>query len=246
MIKDYFIFGGVSSRDFGVIVESAEVFGKPAAVLTTEQIPGRNGDLLLYDNRFENVPLTYKCHCDVAFLDRLDGFYAALASQIGYQRLEDSVFPDHFRRAYLSGGMSPRLLRTYRAGSFSVEFSADPRKFLKAGEAAARLTQPGKIYNPTMFTALPLLRFAGTAGTAAVFDIGGTQQISFDVPTGGVLLIDVELGEAYLPDGTSYNRGVSYAETNVGMRLPEIAPGENAVTFSGLSSVEITPRWWTL
>ena len=32
MIKDYFIFDGVSSADFNVIVDSADVFGKPAEI----------------------------------------------------------------------------------------------------------------------------------------------------------------------------------------------------------------------
>ena len=121
MIKDYFIFDGVSSRDFNVIVDSADVFGKPSVGLSTVKIPGRTGELLIYDNRLENMTVSYQCHCDYRLRSRLDNFVMELASRQGYKRLEDSVFPEHFRRAYFQGPVSTKVRRGNAAQKHSTE-----------------------------------------------------------------------------------------------------------------------------
>ena len=233
MIKDYFIFDGVNSASFNVIVDSADVFGKPAVGLSTVKIPGRHGELLLYDDRFDNVTVSYQCHCDYHFRFRFDSLIMELASKKGYKRLEDSVFPDHFRRAYFQGPVSAKLLRSYRAGSFKVDFRADPRKFLKAGELPLKYEANGTIFNPTSFTAKPLIRCYGTGGAISVGGIWmGITGCSAYID------IDCELLEAY--EGSVNRNG------NVGGDFPTLKPGANTVGFSGFSYIEITPRWWRI
>ena len=246
MIKDYFIFDGVSSRDFNVIVESADVFGKPSVGISTVKIPGRTGELLIYDNRLENMTVSYQCHCDYRLRSRLDSLVMELASRRGYKRLEDSVFPEHFRRAYFQGPVSTKVLRTYRAGSFKIDFRADPRKFLKDGELPVTYTSNGTIYNPTRFTAEPLLYLYGAAGAQGAFNIKGYQQINFTFPSSGTIIIDTELGETYDTDGTNLNGMVSFSTSNTAQDFPKIEPGENAVLMWNLSSVAIIPRWWQI
>lgn len=246
MIKDFFIFDGVSSADFNVIVDSAEVFGKPAVGLSTVNIPGRSGDLLIYDNRMENVNVSYQCHCDNRFRLRFDNLVMELASRRGYKRLEDSVYPGHFRRAYFQGPIGAKLLRTYRAGSFKVDFKADPRKFLKTGEMPEKYTANGTIYNPTRFTAEPLIYLYGTAGSSGAFNIKSNQVINFKFPDSGTIIVDSEIGEAYDTDGTNLNNSVSFPASNTEQYFPKISPGENAVLLWNVASVEIIPRWWQL
>lgn len=233
MVKDYFIFDGVNSASFNVIVDSADVFGKPAVGLSTVKIPGRHGDLLIYDDRLENVTVSYQCHCDYHFRTRFDGLMMELASRTGYKRLEDSVYPDCFRRAYFQGPVSAKILRTYRAGSFKVDFRADPRKFLKAGEFPVSLEKNGTIYNPTSFPAKPLIRCYGTSGAISVGGVWmGVGSCSAYVD------IDCELMEAY--EGSESRNSV------VGGEFPMLKPGANHVGFSGFSRIEITPRWWRI
>ena len=237
MTKDYFIFGGVSSLDYGVIVEDALVFDKPEAAVSTVKVPGRNGELLLYDDRFENVKVNYKCHCDYRFRSRLDSLFMRLSSQRGYRRLEDSVFPEHFRRAYFKGGVSPELLRAYRAGAFTVSFTADPRKFLKSGEISLpSFTAGGIVFNEYEFAARPLIRCYGTSGAVSV---GGTAV----TVTGCTAYVDIDcdLMECY-EGGTSRNGTTTLTDGE----FPVLSAGENEVSFTGFSSVEITPRWWIL
>lgn len=236
MIKDFFIFDGVSSADFNVIVDSAEVFGKPAVGLSTVKIPGRSGDLLIYDNRMENVNVSYQCHCDYRFRSRFDNLVMELASRRGYKRLEDSVYPGHFRRAYFQGPIGAKLLRTYRAGSFKVDFKADPRKFLKSGDIPVTFTSAGTIYNPTLFDAKPLIRCYGTGGTVTVGGIPVTVT-----GCSSYVDLDCELMEAY--EGSTSRNATT---TLVNGDFPALAPGSNAVSFSGFSRVEIIPRWWQI
>ena len=53
--------------------------------------------------------------------------------------------------------------------------------------------------------------------------------------------IDCELMEVY--EGTASRNGTT---TLVNGAFPELDPGENAVSFTGWSRVEITPRWWSI
>ena len=237
MIKDYFIFGGINSGDYGVIVEEAAVFDKPAASLSTVKVPGRNGDLILYENRFENVKISYKCHCDYHFRSRLDGLIKRLSSQKGYKRLEDSVYPKYFRRAYFQGPVSPKLLRTYRAGSFQLSFAADPRKFLKTGEIAMpAFTAAGVILNEHGFDALPLIRCYGTSGTVTINGVAVTV-------TGCTSYVDIDCDLMETYEGSTSRNGTT---TLVNGEFPVLSDGENTVSFTGFSRVEITPRWWIL
>ena len=56
---NYFMIEGTSSADFGVVVESADVFGAPARVYEEVAVPGRNGTLLFDEGRYENTEIQY-------------------------------------------------------------------------------------------------------------------------------------------------------------------------------------------
>ena len=54
--------------------------------------------------------------------------------------------------------------------------------------------------------------------------------------------IDCETLDCYY-DGTSENHNVQFSA----YKFPELVPGENSIAFEdGITSVEITPRWWTI
>lgn len=237
VIKDYFIFDGINSSDYGVVIEEASVFQKPQAGMSTVKIPGRTGDLLIYEDRFENITVSYQCHCDYYFRSRIDSLISALSSKRGYKRLTDSVYPEYYRRAYFQGPVNPKLLRAYRAGSFQINFKADPRKFLLLGEyPPISLASGGKLYNPTSFEAKPLIHCVGTSGTVTV---GGVTL----AVTGASSYVDIDCEAMEVYEGSTSRNGTT---TLTDGAFPTIPPGESAVTFTGFSSVQITPRWWML
>ena len=56
---NWFIFDGKNSRDYGIYISGSGTFNAPEMDITTVEIPGRNGDLTISNNRFRNITVEY-------------------------------------------------------------------------------------------------------------------------------------------------------------------------------------------
>lgn len=235
IIEHYLTFDGKNSRDFGVWISGGGTFNAPARDIQLVQIPGRNGDLTFDNGRYQNITVAYPAFISRAFRRRIDDFRAFICAPIGYRRLEDTYHPEEFRMAMYSGGLDVSTTPRNMAGMFNLAFNCKPQRWLKSGELPKTFNANGALYNPTLYAAKPLVRAYGT-GT---FTINGVSvRITAAI---GYTDIDCDSMDAY-KGSTNCNRNIAL----VNGAFPEIAPGENAVTLSGLTSIEITPRWWTL
>ena len=54
-----FIYNGRTIRDFGIVLSGEDTWRKAVPDLERKQIPGRNGDLVLSNQRYNNVKLSY-------------------------------------------------------------------------------------------------------------------------------------------------------------------------------------------
>ena len=54
-----FTFNSISSVDMGLIVESKDIYSMPARDISLVSVPGRNGDVLIDNNRWQNVTISY-------------------------------------------------------------------------------------------------------------------------------------------------------------------------------------------
>ena len=97
-------------------------------------------------------------------------------------------------------------------------------------------TAAGMIYNPTLFDAKPLIRCNGTGGTVTVngVSVAVTGCSSY-------VDIDCDIMEAY--EGNVSRNGTTTLQNGA---FPKLSPGDNAVSFTGFSSVVITPRFFTI
>ena len=235
-MRNFFKFGGKDSRDYGVYITGTGVYNAPLKSYDTVTVPGRSGDLIIDNHRFENVELTYPAFIYANFKTAISQFKAAMLSENGYQRLEDSYNPEEYRKALYVGDMEVEARPKHDAGSFEITFNCDPRRFLKSGEVAAAVASGKFIDNPTKFTAKPLIRVTGY-GTLYV----GSQQITI-AQHFQYIDIDCEMMDCY--NGTS--NANSYV-TMQGNDFPELPPGRTGITYSGhITKVEITPRWWRI
>lgn len=229
----YLIYDGKDSRDFGVIVGSINTHNAPERAVEEVPVPGRNGTLTIDSGRFENIEISYKAMILNNFVDRFDEFKSFLLSHSGYARLEDSFNPAYYRLARLHEAFKPAVSLFDAAGRFEIPFDCDPRRFLKAGEEPIILTADDKIYNPTYFESKPLLRVVGN-GTITVNDndITVTNNDSY-------IYIDLESFNAY-HENVNMNNKVSIDD---GISLK---PGDNTIYLSGVTEVQVTPRWWNI
>ena len=122
-----------------------------------------------------------------------------------------------------------------KMGSFDLVFDCDPRMFLKSGEETLSLTAGISLNNPTLFDALPLIRAYGT-GTLTI----GSCSVTISTAN-SYTDIDCEAQEAY-KGSTNCNNNIILTNGE----FPKLSAGINSISLTGLSRLEITPRWWTL
>lgn len=239
-MRNYFTLDGTDSRSFGVYISGQGTFDSSARSLDMIQVPGRNGDLIGLSTRLTNGVLTYKdCFIYANFNANIAALRAFLLSKTGYRRLVDTYHPDEYRMVAYKGPMQVNPNTRNSAGRFTLQFECMPQRFLISGETVVTKTSSGTITNPTLFASKPLLRVTTTRATASVLGVGSTN---ITLKRQGVTYIDCETGRAY-NGATSYD---AYVSLNT-IDFPTLEPGSNGISLgTGISRVEITPRWWTV
>lgn len=232
---NFIVFNGKKLKDYGVFISGEAVFDAPKRDTTSVTVPGRNGELTLDNGRYENITIKYPAFIVRSFKERISELRNFVLSQSGYQRLEDTYHPDEFRLAKWESDFSVKPDEALLAGEFDLKFNCYPQRFLKSGENAIEITAATTIINEQMTTALPLIRAYGT-GT---FTINGvTVQIT---SASSYTDIDCDLQECF-KDTLATNCNGNVVLTT----FPELTPGENTISMSGITKLEITPRWWRL
>lgn len=233
-MRNYLIFDSGDSRDYGVYISGQGTFEAPVREYNMQPIPGRNGDLIGSETRLENMEVTYPAFIYRNFRENLRALRSFLLSHVGYFRLEDTYHPDEYRMAVYKGGLSPEVLNRNQAGQFDLVFETKPQRWLKEGERTRTLTRSGVLSNPSHFAAAPLLRVYGT-GVLGI----GSDSITITAAN-QYTDIDCDIMEAY--KGTeSRNAYITLS----GNDFPKLEPGNNNISLgTGISRVDITPRWW--
>lgn len=236
MIPTYFTFAGKNSLDFKTFIGGQGTYNAPARIYDVQEVPGRNGDLHIDGKRFENIDLTYPAFIFEDMKENLEGLRNFLLSRTGYQRLEDTYHPDEFRLAVYKEGLESDIDPRHEVSIFDLVFNCKPQRFLKSGEKVITLTTNGSVYNPTLFDSQPLLRVYGS-GVLGI----GSESVTIsqaDVYTD----IDCEMMDCF-KGTTSKNSYVTFTDHN----FPVLKSGTtNFALGTGISKVEITPRWWIL
>ena len=233
-MRNYLTLDGVDSRTFGVYISGQGTFSAPPRSYESQQIPGRSGDILISGKRLENGTLTYPAFIVRNFDANIRDLRNFLLSRVGYVRLVDSYHSDEYRMVVYREAFEPEVTEQNNAANFELVFECKPQRFLLSGETVTTLTSSGSITNPTRFASQPLIRVYGTG----VVGVGSTNITITAANT--YTDIDCALMAAY--KGTA-NRN-AYVQLNT-LDYPVLPPGSTGISLgSGISKVEITPRWW--
>lgn len=159
-----FTFDGEKSTDYGVAILGEGVFNAPERDVEMITIPGRSGQFVLDNGRFENIEVTYPANLiadsEADFAEALSDFRNMLCSKRGYVRLQDDYHPDEYRMAVYKSGLEVDE-KVLRAGEFEITFDCKPQRWLVSGETAVAVTSGDTLTNPTLFESGPLLETAG-------------------------------------------------------------------------------------
>lgn len=218
--------------DYGLYITNAGVYSPPERDVEHVEIPGKDGKLEFDNERYRNVTVTYPCIIYKDFENNYTGLTSFLLSKRGYRRIEDSFYPDYFRIGSYYTPFSTTVPWDAEIGKFDIEFDCKPQRWLKIGEETYTIMENGLLFNPTLFTAKPMIRMYGI-GTVKIND----KQITVSNLLGNSYAdIDCELMQAY-SGNVSLNK---YASGD----FPVLAEGENIITTT--ATIDITPRWWVL
>lgn len=226
---------GISSDDVRVIVERCPNVIIPNRKQEKIAVPGRNGDLLIQQDAFDNVRQSYDVYIS-AEVQRLPTIAHKVAEWLcvkGYQRLEDSYWLDTFRLASFQGGIDIANVLN-RFGRATIEFDCKPQRFYKNGDFFIDMTNQQKLHNPSPFTAKPLIVVQGS-GNGMITD--GTHALV--LTNCNDMTIDCDTMQVY--QGTTNMNSICSGS------FLELGSGDtNIMWFDGITSVKLKPRWWTL
>lgn len=242
-MKTWFSFAGRSSKEFGILVDSASMaWASPEHDYDMISVPGRDGDLYIDNKRDKNVEVTYKCAIGVDFRTNMDAFRTFVAANNGYQILKDSIHPEEFRLAVISA-VQPRVVRAGVAGEFDVKFNCKPQRYLDAGDVWMRYIPASQgsqltfyVDNPTLFSSKPLIRVYGKG----ILRVDGMESVNIADCTSYVD-IDSEAEECY--EGAINRNGDVTLLNNT---FPVLHPGKNTLSADAtISAVEMKTRFFT-
>ena len=235
------IWAGTSSDDVGMVIQHYPKITIPARKREVQAVPGRNGDIIIEHDTFENYEQQYDCFLDAKMLGGIEAVMPAISDWLlgnkGYQRLEDTYFPDVYRMAYVVNSIDfSRYFSEYGFGTLT--FNCAPEKYFKMGEKEIVLTKNQKLYNPSSFIAKPIIK-ATVNGNNGTITVNG-NTISITNEPAGVITIDTK-------QHTSYNGTNNVSSMIQGQYEILYFEKENKITWSGgVTAVSVIPRWWTV
>lgn len=233
------IWAGTSNKDVGMVIEHYPSVIIPERDQVIQEVPGRNGSIVLSNGSFKNYEQQYSAFLDSKHIGGLEQVMPKVMDWLlgheGYQRLEDSYFPDFYRMAFYSGGTSfLNMFNEYGEGTLT--FNCAPEKYYKTGEWPIALSKNQVLLNPSSFAAYPLIVVTGSGSGTLTFNSNSMSISSI----GTSVTIDTKLHKAY-NGSTSRNNTITGSYEN--MRLGK----STTITWSGgVTGVKITPRWWTI
>lgn len=236
-----FVFGGESSLDCGLYITEPGVFGAPERSITEQNVPGRNGAILIDDGYYKPRPVKYKVWLDSPSADDRAAWCRRAAAWLlskpgAYRELYDSYDPDYCKIAYYSGGLdmdaadAPILQQT-------LEFSCKPYQYLRSGLRLREVGNGETLVNPHRFAATPYIKITGSGDITLT--VGNNSWMLSGVD--GYIELDSECMSTY--------RGTQLLnDRKSGAGYPALAVGHTGIRWSGgtVQKVEIIPRWCTL
>lgn len=228
-----FTFNGQSSDDYGLFISKKDIYSAPARDQNFVSVPGRNGDVLIDNNRYENVNVSYTVGCKNV-VDKATAIKLWLCKP-GYFQLTDTYQPDYFRMAAFASNLNiDEVLEN--VGQAKIVFNCKPFRYSNTGQSKRTFTSAGTIANPEGFSSQPYIKITGS-GNITLY-IGSKSYYITSVSS--YIELDSELMSAY--------KGATLCNSQIGFtEFPELAPGSNSISWSGsVTKVEIIPRWRTL
>lgn len=240
IIKDYFVYKGRTSKEFGLVINNDLSFTVPERDVTLHEVPGVDGDLIVDNGRLKGFNKQFAVSLIVPENKTLDQVSKEISewlrSEVGWDKLTFTGYPNYYFEAicYETFDIQDMLL-TY--GKAVINFRCKPYKFKNDGQSNLIITNGQTLTNPEKRNAKPLVKITGT-GNVTLKNNGKDWLILTAVD--GYVTIDSAQMSTH-KDGLQQFQKMN---ANIKPLFPVLSPGANKITWTGtVTKVEITPRW---
>lgn len=225
MIHD-FNFNGKSLFDFGVIVTNSPEWVVPRRDITSVSIPGRSGDLIIDNGKYDNLSISYTVSTIPAFMkntlyETINSLKDWLLTNGTYGKLTDTYNPGYYRLARVSN-INNIVNDIASVGSTTIIFDCKPYLYRNDGEQLIRTTDTNFIIkNPEHYESEPYFKIFGSGDITV--SVGEYSFILTNVVD--YLEIDCEMQDCFR-EYTNCNKQFQGV-------FPKLTFGNNAVIING-------------
>ena len=228
----YFIFNGTDSRTKNIVVNKYPPRIVPKSRTTEIIVQGRSGSLTIDEGAYDNVVLA--CECTALPAADMEDISAWLK---GPGTLVFGDYPSRSLRARADAQISfDKIMRGRAHRGFTIPFVCHPGRYVYPAPSNIIVEAPGAVVNPGTMAAEP--RVTVQASGTVTLTLGTSIMVINGGASAWALVIDSELMDCF-------NSAMTVLRNHwMDGDFPMLAPGSNAVTWSGaVTRVTILPRW---
>lgn len=231
----WFEFNGIRDTTKGVMLADVPNRFHPATRGQQLTTPGRHGYIWVPEDAYAQDTIKVKCFTsDSANMDDIN----AWLSGAGLLRFSDEPTRAYEARVIKRFERTNRLSR-FTMQEFTVVFECQPFRLYHPAATDISITASNtKLTNPGTAPSAPRLTIAGGGSFSVTI---GMQTQFFEGVTGGGIIVDTELMDAFTFDGSTL------ANSRVSGEFMAIPPGDSYITWivesGSVSKVTIRPRW---
>lgn len=244
-----FYFNGHFLHELGAVITQPPTLIAPKRDVEFFSIPGKSGDSIIDNGRYENKTLRFPIRAVPTFCNlSLQDFKYKLSDwlQVGdynYKEYRDTYNPGYFRKGVVTE-IEETVAVERDVYETAVTFNFDPFLYSDAGRqvhtySSSLITAPAYLQNPEKWESEPIIKVSGN-GMFTV-SIGGNSFTITLESSDGEITIDKPSENVYDSDGNDCNGKIS------AMKLPTLKAGKNKIQLSALNytdfAMKIIPNW---
>lgn len=218
-----------SQDDLGLSIEKRPNIPFPQKRIERFSVPGRNGSITIAEGTYEDIPIEFLVgFMDYNFFDKLRPVKEWILVMKDYHlTFSDDVY-NFYKVKSVEVGDIERELR--RFGKFNLQFLCDPFLYSYEGEKPIEILWNTTLYNDG-YESNPYIK------------IYGNGNVSININDNLITLNNiVDFVEIDTESMNCFKGNILKNNTMMG-DFPVLKGGENTISFTGATKLEITPNW---
>ena len=232
---DTFTFNGTNSSQYGLRVTSDYVINSTGQDIDTVAVAGRDGDLLLSNNRLKSV--TIELPCTIMSNRKLTDAESDISNWLnvaGYKDLTLSWDPDFiYRSAFVETFEIVSLMRQFGKAKFN--FLTYPVKFYKQGRTSQTLQNGATVNGIGNVKAKPIITLVGSGDCTLTINGRKTKLRAVQ----GKITLDMQANQVYSGNLPAWDKVVRSTQ----FQMPYLDYGRNLISWDGNFTVSMIPNW---